>query len=179
MNSSNLCSDTCPFRFYPSFQSFSCQPCPYDCLTCNYKGECLNCSLDDFRVLFTNLSRCLAMAGYYDNKTTISVKCPKGCYLCQSEQFCINCLPGYYLNLNFLCAVDCPPTFYRDNTTRVCRSCPYDCEQCDTNGKCFGCNEIVDFRVLSNSSYRCVPKRGYFDNNARTAANCPAGCSAC
>ena len=51
--------------------------------------------------------------------------------------------------------------------------------QCDKNGKCLVCNEIVDFRVLSNSSYRCVPKRGYFDNKTRTSASCPAGCAAC
>ena len=84
MNSSNLCSDTCPLRFYPSLQTFSCQACPYDCLTCDDKGQCLSCSVDDFRIIFLNISRCLALPGYYDNKTQVCLKCPTGCYLCQS-----------------------------------------------------------------------------------------------
>ena len=78
----NFCSKDCPVRLYPSTQTFTCQKCPYDCLTCRESGQCLSCSSSDFRVLFANISRCVASPGYYDNKTQVCLPCPKGCYLC-------------------------------------------------------------------------------------------------
>lgn len=77
MNSSSLCAKECPPRFYPSQQTSSCQVCPYDCLTCDSAGNCLSCDSADKRVLFQNISRCLAMPTFYDNKTRVCLSCPK------------------------------------------------------------------------------------------------------
>jgi hypothetical protein len=179
MNSSMLCSKECPPRFYPSQQTYSCQNCPYDCLTCDSSGKCLSCDPNDNRVLFPNVSRCLAMPTFYDNKTTMCRPCPSSCYLCQSLTYCINCRPGYFLDLNFQCVVDCPAYYYRDNTTLTCVGCPYDCLNCDSNGQCTVCNINTDMRTLNDGTKRCIPKVGYFDNKTRVAASCMLGCSAC
>lgn len=179
LNSSKLCAGGCQPRSFASIQTSTCQPCPYDCLTCNYKGLCLSCSTTDFRILSTVTSRCVPIPTYFDNKTSVCAPCATGCNLCVSETYCINCLSGFFLNGNFSCLANCPINFYKDLTISSCLPCPFDCSSCDSKGNCLGCNQPTDIRILSGNSQRCVPVVGYFDNKTRVSVNCVGGCAAC
>ena len=77
-----------------------------------------------------------------------------------------------------LCSDTCPLRFYPNFVTQSCLKCPYDCLTCDQNGGCTSCSD-ADFRILINSTKRCVPLPGYFDNSTSKSAACLSGCSQC
>ena len=82
---SNVCE--CPPRSFFNSSASTCDPCPFDCYTCNANGTCLICS--DFREL--NGSRCSPLPGYYETNTTVPGACLANCILCSSSSDCFQC----------------------------------------------------------------------------------------
>lgn len=65
-------------------------------------------------------------------------------YLDVPSLLCFNfdCLPGNYWQLT---------------PTQVCLPCLYDCATCTTGTTCQTCNTTVDFRIMDNTTSRCIP----------------------
>ena len=135
----------CSVRYFLNPSVDFCDPCPYDCLTCNNLGGCLSCSSAiDFRTLEMNASRCVPIAGYFDNNATVCIACSIGCNNCTSLASCFSCFERYAHN----------------SSSMSCQACPYDCLTCDLGGNCLTCSSTIDFRYLSG--VRCIPLVGYF-----------------
>jgi proprotein convertase subtilisin/kexin type 5 len=174
----NQCSSNCPVRFIADPASLICEPCPYECYSCDLNGKCLICnSTIDFRFSSNASSRCVAITGYFDNFTRIAVPCPLGCADCKSLTFCGTCIAGYFFHENF-CYTGCPSRFFGNSRTLQCQPCPYDCLSCTSSGNCLSCNSS-DFRIFSIPTQRCVPLDGYFDNVTSLSVACPLGCQVC
>ena len=160
---SSLDECVCPPRsFYNSFIP-SCEPCSFDCFTCNSNnGSCATCNATfDHREL-NNMSRCSPLPGYYETNTSVAGQCFPDCEICTSASNCQGCFPYFYLGTG---------------TPPLCLACPYDCYTCDSSGNCLTCNDTADFRVLNGS--RCVPMPGYFESYLRVASACEWGCQQC
>ena len=103
VGNSALCYDVCPNRFYTNTMYKVCQPCPYDCLTCDKDGSCLSCDQNDNRKLFAPVGRCLPMASFYNNGSSVCAKCPINCSMCLNNTICSGCMPGFYLSIRSTC----------------------------------------------------------------------------
>ena len=116
------CVNSCPFRYYIDSLFRTCQPCPYDCYTCDFAQKCLSCNeTTDFRALNKQTGRCLPKTGYFDSSTTKSSACPSNCLICSSASSCSSCTIGAYLN------------------NGVCSLCPNNCTSCLSSSYCMGC----------------------------------------
>ena len=156
----------------------TCQPCSYDCFSCNRLNICLNCSETvDFRQLDNVTLRCLPIPGYYDVNRTMCAKCPNTCSNCISATYCTNCNPGYFLNKN-MCISACPAYFFGEKMLSSCQSCPHDCLSCNSMGQCIDCSLTNDFRMLTSKS-RCSSILKYYDDGVRVSKPCPSSCSTC
>lgn len=62
-----------------------------------------------------------------------------------------------------------------------CIACPtYDCYICGMDNKCLTCNDTSDFRYMDNTTMRCLPLPGYYDNGFTQALPCnPTNCLTC
>ena len=156
----------------------TCQPCSYDCLSCNRLNICLNCSETVyFRQLDNVTLRCLPIPGYYDINRTVCVKCPSACSNCVSATYCTKCASGYFLNKN-MCISACPAYFFGEKMLSSCQSCPHDCLSCNSMGQCIDCSLTSDFRMLTSTS-RCSSILKYYDDGVRVSKPCPSSCSTC
>lgn len=174
-----FCYPTCPDRFYADDSSRTCKPCPYDCLNCIPDGKCLTCDqANDHRVRNDSTGRCIALSGFYDGNQTVCLLCPSVCTVCSSATVCSACAGGYYLRGDGYCHSNCTDRFYPEPSTLQCTACPYDCLTCDRFSVCLSCDAAVDRRVL-NSSGRCIPLDGYYDNLTSISVKCPPVCSTC
>jgi len=162
-----LCSTDCPLRYYSNRQYKICQPCPYDCFTCDKYSNCLSCDQkNDHRKLFDVTGRCLPLPGYYDNGTSATLKCPMTCSMCKDSSICSACIQGYYLSVRSTCESICQKgsvTLITGNRIATCTKCPYDCSYCNVQGQCTSCSDSSN-REMNNDTLRCVPKIGYYDN---------------
>jgi len=61
----------------------------------------------------------------------------------------------------------------------ICSRCYYDCYTCLNYTKCLTCNSTTDFRVLDNSSNRCVCLSGFYESSSQLCLQCPYNCTAC
>lgn len=123
--------------------------------------------------------RCIPKEGYFETYSQTASPCPSTCLLCLSSTRCSKCRLGYMLSANYLCLSSCPERFVGNSELSTCEACPYDCLTCSISGQCLSCSQLVDYRLLSNSTARCVPLTGYFDNKTTIAAKCPEGCYSC
>jgi len=92
----NTCFDICPSRSYES-SNFSCLPCAFDCLSCNNNGngDCISCSLSDYRSLNIKTNRCTANLGYYSQDNISQAQpCAYDCVQCTSLTTCQICDHG-------------------------------------------------------------------------------------
>ena len=98
----NLCYEKCPIRYYGVPQYLYCLPCPYHCLTCLETGVlCLTCSNADFRTLINittvNVSMagvCECKTGYFDDNLnhSVCVACHYSCLACANATIkCLGC----------------------------------------------------------------------------------------
>ena len=78
-----------------------------------------------------------------------------------------------------MCYLSCLSRFYGDPLSLICKSCAYDCLTCNSLGHCLTCDVVNDHRVLNESTYRCIPIVGYFDNGTTVSIQCPLGCLSC
>ena len=123
-SSLTVCS-ACVSPYFLNTTSSFCETCPYDCLTCGTDGVCLTCdSVNHFRELNSSSSRCVPIAGYFDNGVPVCESCPNVCSACSSLTVCSACVSPYFLN----------------TTSSFCETCPYDCLTCGTDGVCLTCN---------------------------------------
>ena len=164
-----MCYTTCLPRFFPNTSTLVCDNCPYDCYTCDSKGNCLTCNgTTDFRVLLVNTtaqtSRCVPMNGYFEIFTQTASFCPVSCSLCLNLTYCTSCNNGFYLRADNQCYSTCLERYYADSSSNTCKNCLYDCYTCNNNNGCLSCSATIDFRVLNNTSQRCVPINSYYDN---------------
>ena len=136
--------------------------CPYDCLTCLNDSTCESCDDSDFRKLDLKTRRCIPIAGYFDNKTHISLSCQNNCKTCNSLTLCTSCVTGTFLNQNSQCVVECSPRYVANTILGICQRCPYDCYRCNLEGNCTACSSTVDNRKLDTSTSRCVPIEGFY-----------------
>ena len=164
MYTDNICYSTCPERYFPNDRFRICQPCPYDCQTCDGTGACLSCNSSDNRLFSNSTQRCVPFDGYFDNISRIAVLCPYGCIVCSSLTKCSTCLPGFFLMRGSICYQTCPARYIGNTQSFTCESCPYDCYFCDNSRQCLSCNDTTDFRTLNLETMRCKPLIGYFDN---------------
>jgi len=109
----------------------------------------------------------------------VSAPCSTGCSDCSSFTLCKVCFSGLLLNSSGQCSDTCPLRLYPNLAVGRCLKCPYDCLTCDQNGGCTSCSDTIDFRILVNSTKRCVPLPGYFDNFTTISVACTSGCSKC
>ena len=175
----STCESLCQPRYHQDTQTYVCTQCPYDCYNCDELGRCTSCdSATDNRVFDNSTYRCVAMPGYYDNRSQICPQCPSSCSLCLNPNFCFQCNDGFYL-YNFACDILCPDRYFSMNGSNTCEDCPYDCLRCTNVGLCTSCSASSDFRYLDNSTSRCLPLEGYYDNNTTICEPCPTGCKSC
>jgi len=120
--------------------------------------------MTDHRILDLSTSRCVAMSGFFDNNTRLSVACPENCSTCKSFTVCTSCTSPTFL-MNDKCSANCPPRYYPNTVLSICQSCPYDCYTCDGYANCTSCNDTQDNRVLDTDTSRCIPIEGYFQND--------------
>lgn len=94
--------------------------------------------------------------------------------------YCTDPTP-YFLTAQSLCYDICPIRYSQNTQYMECRACPtYDCYTCGMDNKCLTCSDTVDFRYMNNSTMRCLPLPGYFDNGVSKAVACnPANCLTC
>lgn len=83
------------------------------------------------------------------------------CQTCSSATLCTKCIGAFQL-ASSKTSCQCPPRYFNNLSSLNCSSCPYDCYTCDSLGDCLSCNSAIDFRILENSTNRCVPMDGYF-----------------
>jgi len=182
IGSTALCYSECPLRFYTNTQYKICQPCPYDCFTCDKYSNCLSCDPDnDHRKLFSVTGRCLALPGYYDNGTSACLNCPTTCSMCKSSSICSLCIQGYYLSARSTCENICQRgsiQLITGNKVGACTKCPYDCSYCNVQGQCTSCSDSSN-REMNQDTLRCVPKIGYYDNGFEKCSKCQIGCAKC
>ena len=144
------CSLTCPFRYLENNYTRTCEPCPYDCYTCDRNRECISCNeTHDFRSLSNATLRCTPITGYYDIKVQIALPCNPGCVECRSLSLCFRCMSGLYMYNDQYCLSSCPDQYFPNDRYRICQPCPYDCQTCNSNGACLSCN-ASDNRIYSN-----------------------------
>ena len=125
------------------------------------------------------MSRCLPLDGYFDNLARIALKCPAGCFTCTSTTLCTSCSANYFLRPDNLCYSTCLPRYYANPSTWTCVKCPFDCYQCNGNGKCLSCSPVVDYRILTARTSRCLSLVGHFDKKVQICPLCPQNCSIC
>ena len=135
----DLCYSSCPKRFFTNDQVRLCQPCPYDCYTCDQNGACLSCNISDNRILSVT-QRCEPIDGYFDVGVQVALACPSGCLACSSLSVCSSCISNLFLIINELCYTACPPRYIENIQTFTCETCPFDCYTCDSSGLCLSCN---------------------------------------
>lgn len=109
-----------------------------------------------------NTSRCRCLPNYFDNLTAACIRCPSGCSACTSTTYCTYCHPNFYLRPDNLCYTTCLSRFFANADTWTCQACPYDCYDCDGSGNCLTCSPVIDFRVLTHATQRCLPLIGYY-----------------
>jgi cysteine-rich repeat protein len=79
-----------------------------------------------------------------------------------------------------VCYDICPIRYCSNSSDFQCDKCPtYDCYYCGVNGKCISCNDTADFRYMDNTTMRCLPLPGYYDNGVSQAAPCAVTCLTC
>ena len=97
-----------------------CISCPYDCLICNSLEDCLNCSYeDDHRYLDIQNKRCVPVAGFFDNLTTVALPCFTGCEYCSSDTSCIVCTANLKKGPGNLCYKDCPAGTFNNTLYQI------------------------------------------------------------
>jgi len=162
MSPNSICGPNCDTRYYPNSYSRTCNKCPYDCLTCKQDGTCLTCDPNDLRTYDSNTQRCIAISGYFDNLSQISLKCPNNCLSCRNMSYCTACQDLAYFYVDNLCYGTCPLRYFGSPTTKRCESCPHDCYTCSIDATCISCSSDIDFRKIDILTKRCVPLDSYF-----------------
>lgn len=94
--SKELCHDVCPIGTYTIESSKLCKDCFYTCQQCSSYPSCSGCSSSSNRYL--NGTRCLPIAGFYENGTAFAPPCSTGCIDCTSGSNCFACGTGFVLN---------------------------------------------------------------------------------
>ena len=117
----NLCLSTCPARYLADNSTRTCQPCPYDCYTCDLSGACLTCNQTaDSRIMAPLISRCVPLVGYYELVSSVArllqrggmtppsvFQCPPNCIVCNSASVCSFCSPQYFMRPDTFCYTTC------------------------------------------------------------------------
>ena len=92
----------------------------------------------------------------------------------------MRCFPSNYKRADNLCYSDCLPRDFPNTNTLTCDACPYDCYTCNINKNyCLSCNGTHDFREMNQSTSRCQPLVGYFENMTTICPQCPSTCFSC
>ena len=176
LRTDKLCYTACLDRTFPNRKTWTCDPCPYDCLTCDASFNCLNCSQNqDHRVLNSTTNRCIPIDGFFDTLVPVSEPCHSSCFKCFSLANCSQCNIGFFLRNDSMCYTTCLERQFASSLTLACEPCPpsaYDCWTCDRSGKCLTCSHS-DHRILDNTTQKCIPVQGYYENMTTVAVACP------
>jgi len=122
----NLCYSLSNSLYYQSSPT-TILPCPYSCYQCvgPLTTQCKSCVPGWNRV--KSGTRCVCLAGFYDQGTPMCLNCTKaipGCYTCNSATNCLTCLPECRAinfnpiycdcpnHVNITYNYSCPLTFY-------------------------------------------------------------------
>ncbi|CAD8066053.1 unnamed protein product [Paramecium sonneborni] len=127
---------------------YSCQPCKWNCQTCEDADQCLTCPINVNRY-DDPINKCPCQNGYYDNGVALCVQCDWRCETCeQSATKCTQC-KGANRNSDKSCL--CNDQFYEVGTDLICKNCQEPCDQCDV----LGCITCLGNRVI-NGIKQCV-----------------------
>ncbi len=78
-----------------------------------------------------------------------------------------------------ICYDICPVGYYGNTVSWTCQPCLYDCYECTTSTTCSVCNSTLHFRIMNNSTSRCIPLVGYYDDGLNHAVALPCNSSLC
>lgn len=135
-----LCYDVCSTVYWWTDNStMLCKACLYDCYTCTNSSNCATCDANiSFRELNNISSRCVAIAGYYDDgSTNVAKSCGGNCATCVSPgTSCLSCVVGSYQN------------------GTSCLSCLANCATCTSSTACTAC--LNTFTLISDTNCSCT-----------------------
>lgn len=160
-----MCYTVCAVGFSNTSDG-QCIRCPMGCTSCNFAGECFNCSANLVLYNLQCLSACVfnqSLGSYLNSSNCVS--CPSACTSCLNSTQCIRCaLPNLYLGSYNGCVANCLSNEYPDNNTFLCQPCPPSCVSCTSALSCTSCTLQLYgylFYLYRGSCYQSCPNGTY------------------
>jgi len=170
--SEKLCYDICASVYWFSDNSsMTCKNCLYDCLTCTNDTKCETCDLNVSYRQLNSSSRCVPIAGYYDDGTSnVAKPCAGSCVTCVSPgTSCLSCVSGSYVSGSS--CINCSTTISNCdlcNSSTVCTACKstftlHSATNCSCNssqylasGQCNLCSSAISRCISCSSATTCT-----------------------
>lgn len=153
LHSDHICYQTCPNNYYGNTGNSQCASCAASCDGCfSSNTNCINCAINNFRVIGSNACTTNCGTGYYgETNTGLCTICPIGCVSCSETTSVVSCsqctiVAGvqYYLDSGS-CKAICPALSFGGfdtNSHPVCKSCDGSCATCNgtASTNCLTCS---------------------------------------
>lgn len=144
----------CYTGYYDDGSSNACQPCAYQCYSCNsWASNCESCN-GNYR---GSAPSCSCIAKYYDNGSPNCQPCHYSCNKCSSGSSCSSCDANYgrlFVSGSSYCG--CPARYYDPGYVN-CIACHPTCLSCygTATNNCLTCNAAAK-RTLSSTTCVCT-----------------------
>ena len=119
----------------------TCNDCLYDCFTCTNDTKCATCNTNISYRQLNSSSRCVPLAGYYDDGTSnVAKPCTGNCATCVSPgTSCLSCVTGSYMN---------------GSSCITCSTVISNCATCTSSTSCTACK--TSFTSYSATNCSCA-----------------------
>ena len=174
----NTCSSSCGSGYYHETDSYLCDLCSSNCLTCSNSAEyCTSCDTNGLEPYYF-FNACYSDCPQYTFQNEDSFTC-EGCDINGEFPFeldgeCVSeCNPGQVIHY-YECIDNCPQHFF--NNSGYCDECSSNCAECSSFSVCIACGGSEG--LLYNSQCVASCPSITFENNGN-CLSCSSSCETC
>lgn len=129
---SNNCVTACLGATYADNLTYTCKPCPANCLECTSQDVCTKCLAGKYKYLTKCYDICPTNQALYNNNTDYTCRnCPGWCSACSNPDQCTACSSGFTALSGVYCVCSAADQFLKVVTFQ-----DYSCVSACGDGKC-------------------------------------------